>query len=103
MISPILEPVKLVGEGKYNLNALKEIEVTDSYLGIDQGVRGCQNEEPLDNCTTRLYIDTLLNQCGCITFNTKISDRVYLKVYFIITLIFSIFRDQFAPKPNLTA
>ena len=60
------EPVKLIGEGKYNLNIMKDIKVTDSYLGLDMKHRGCQNEEPLDNCTTRHYIDTLLQQCGCL-------------------------------------
>ena len=42
----ISEPLKLVGEGKYNLNAVKEIKVTDSYLGLDMKDKGCQNEEP---------------------------------------------------------
>ena len=35
----ITEPVRLIGEGNYNLNVLKEIDVTDSYLGLDQEVR----------------------------------------------------------------
>ena len=33
------------GEGEYNLNVLKEIQVTDSYLELDQNTRGCQNKE----------------------------------------------------------
>ena len=36
----ILEQVVLVGEGEYNLNALKVIEVTDSYHGLDQSIKG---------------------------------------------------------------
>ena len=60
------EPVKLVGEGKYNLDAVKEITVTDSFLGMDMEDKGCQLEEPLDNCTTRHHIDTVLHQCGCL-------------------------------------
>ena len=47
------EVVKLIGEGEYNFNALKEIRVTKSYLGLDEDVRGCQDEEPLNNCTTK--------------------------------------------------
>ena len=46
------EPVKLIGEGEYNLNTLKDIVVTDSYLGLDMDVRNCQHEEPYVNCTT---------------------------------------------------
>ena len=53
-----VEPVKLIGQGEYNLNALKKIEVTDSYLGLDQDIRGCQNKEPLLNCTTEQYVNT---------------------------------------------
>ena len=36
--------MKLIGEGEYNLNALKQIKVTDDFLGMDQDVRQCQNE-----------------------------------------------------------
>ena len=45
------EPVVLVGEGEYNLNVLTDIKVTESYLGLDQNIRKCQNQEPYDNCT----------------------------------------------------
>ena len=54
--------MKLIGEGEYNLNALTSIEVTDSYLGLDENVKKCQKEEPLQNCTTRRYRDTLFRQ-----------------------------------------
>ena len=66
--------MEFIGEGEYNLNVLKEIYVTDSYLGLDENVRGCQNVEPLHNCTTRLYLDTLLKDCGCLPFNIRLSD-----------------------------
>ena len=69
----ILEPVHLVGEGEYNLNALKEIKSTESYLGLDEDVRECQNDEPQDNCTTRHYVDSLMQQCGCLPFNIRLS------------------------------
>ena len=62
----ISEPLKLVGEGKYNLNAVKEIKVTDSYLGLDMKDKGCQNEEPQGECITKHFISTLLNDCGCL-------------------------------------
>ena len=69
--------MEFIGEGEYNLNDLKEIIVTDSYLGLDENVsRGCQNVEPLNNCTTRLYMDTLLRDCGCLPFNIRLSDKV---------------------------
>ena len=78
----ILEPIQLVGEGNYNLNELKMIEVTDSYLGLSQDTRGCQNEEPQDRCTTRVHRETLLTQCGCLPFNMRLSDNVWIDFKF---------------------
>ena len=72
----LIEPVKLIGEGEYIINVLKEIEVTDSYLGLDLDFRKCQNKEPYYNCTTRTYIDTILSECGCLPFNIRISNKV---------------------------
>ena len=74
----ILEVLKLIGEGEYNLNDLKEIKVTDSYLGLDQEVRKCQNDEPLKNCTTRQYLDTLLRECGCLPITLRLFHKVHL-------------------------
>ena len=76
-----LEPVELIGEGEYNLNALKEIEVTDSYLGLDQKDRGCQNEESQINCKSRLYINHLTDKCGCLPFSMKLFHKVSEKIF----------------------
>ena len=76
----ITEPVKLIGEGSYNLNDLKEIDVTDSFLGLNQEIRGCQNEESHDTCVTRVHRDTLLKQCGCLPFNMRLSDKVWIEL-----------------------
>ena len=69
-------PVQLVGEGQYNLNALTQIEITDSYLALDEDVRGCQNNESFFNCTTRHYMDDLLRECKCLPLNIRISNQV---------------------------
>ena len=74
----ILESVVLVGEGEYNLNVVKEIEVTESYMGLDQDVRGCQNKEPYDDCTTKIYMDTIIGECGCLPFNIRVSNQARL-------------------------
>ena len=68
----------LVGDGEYNLNAIKEIKVTNSFLGLSEDVRGCQNEKPLDDCITEYFIDNLLNNCGCIPFNLRLTDEVQM-------------------------
>ena len=41
----IPDPVKLIGEGEYNLNAVKEIKVTESSLGLGEAVLECQDTE----------------------------------------------------------
>ena len=71
--------MKFVGEGEYNLNVLKEISVTDSYLGLDQEDRHCQNKEPHGNCTTRQYRKTYLQKCGCVPLNIRLFNEVCLK------------------------
>ena len=75
------EPVIFNGEGEYNLNVLKEIDVTDAYLGLDQGVRGCQTKESLNNCTTRHYIENLLNKCNCLPFALTLFQKVHIVIY----------------------
>ena len=70
------EPVKLIGEGEYNLNVLTEVKVTESYMGLDQDVRNCQNHEPYLNCSTTQYLENLLGKCGCLPFNIRISNKV---------------------------
>ena len=72
----IIEPISLIGEGEYNLNVLKEIKATDSYLELDQDVRKCQNDEPLFNCTTRKFIETILSECKCLPSNLGLTNKV---------------------------
>ena len=72
----ILDPVTLIGEGNYNLNILKDVEVTDSFLGLDESVRQCQNNEPYDNCTTRHYIENVRKNCGCLPLAVNSFEKV---------------------------
>ena len=72
----LIEPIKLVGEGEYNINDIREIKATESYLGMDQNIRECQNIEPFYNCTTRHYMDDLLRECKCLPLNIRISNQV---------------------------
>ena len=71
-----LDDVKLTGEGEYNLNILKEIEVTESFNELDEDVRECQNKETYDECTTRHYIEEARQKCGCLPFAIRLSEMV---------------------------
>ena len=76
----IVEPVKLIGEGEYNINVLTQIKVTESFLGLDKDARKCQNEEPYLNCTTRQYHETMLADCGCLPLGIRASAKVSIQI-----------------------
>ena len=88
MIFLFVDPVTLTGEGDYNLNSIKEEEVTESFLGFGQTVRGCQNEEHYDECTTRHYIKHMREKCGCLPLSSALSEKVIFIINEIITIIF---------------
>ena len=80
----------MVGEGEYNLNILKEISVTHSFLDLDESIKDCQNFESYDNCTTRAYRKNAEQKCGCLpqalNSNKKVkrlkdSNRCHVNVY----------------------
>ena len=81
----ISEPLQLVGEGEYNLNVLKQIKVTNSYLGLNQETKRCQTKESLDNCRTRHYIKSLLGSCSCLPFNIRLSNKVSIQHFYMQT------------------
>ena len=70
-------------EYEYNLDALTMIEVTDSFISQDENVRGC-GMEPLYNCTTRKYLDALLDKCGCLPLSIRVSNKVIFASLFEI-------------------
>jgi len=69
----LTEPLNLMGEGKYHMNSILEIKVTESYLGLDMEHRGCQNDEPIETCSTRNYIDNIIEYCGCLPLSIATS------------------------------
>ena len=79
--SNFLEPVELIGEGKYNLNAMKEIKVTESFLELDMKDKGCQIEESSEDCKSKHYVDTLLQHCKCLPLSISTSKNVSLISY----------------------
>ena len=67
----------LTGEGQYNINSLKEIVATDSFLSLDENIRGCRiSGESHDDCTTRLFIDNMRQTCRCLPFSMASQDEV---------------------------
>ena len=71
-----LEPVAMPGEGQYNLNNLKEIKVKEPFFDLPPEDINCQHNEPIDNCTTRQYKDSLVRNCGCLPLKMRRSNEV---------------------------
>ena len=65
----------------YNLNDVKYIEVTESFLGLDYETIGCQNEELREDCKTRHYIAALMSQCKCLPLGVLTNNEVFIKHY----------------------
>ena len=79
----LAEPLKLQGEGEYNLDVVKEVKVTDSFLSMDEEERGCQNKEEYQDCMTRHYLDQVKKTCKCIPLYQKIDREVYFIYFFL--------------------
>ena len=73
-------PLLLRIGNEYNMNNVKEISVTDDFLTLDKTVIKCQNEESLQDCETRKYIDTMVEQCKCLPFAIRNDNEVTLHV-----------------------
>ena len=73
----ISEPLKLrLKDKEYNLNVVKEIKVTKSFLGLDEKTKECQNEMQFEECTTSLYLEKIKNSCKCLPFNLWLNNSV---------------------------
>ena len=65
---------------------------------MDQDDRKCQNEEPLTNCTTEQYLDTLLGECGCFPVNIGLLQKVILKN--VMKCTYDTFKETLCTSPQ---
>ena len=72
---------------------MKEISVTDEFLTLDKTIINCQNEETLEDCKTRKYINTMVEQCKCLPFSIRTHDKVtfFLKQLIKVEILGSLF------------
>ena len=63
-------------EKEYNLNVVKEVKVTEAFLGLGKDVIKCQNDETYDDCRSRQYYDAIKSVCQCLPFNIRTSNEV---------------------------
>ena len=72
------DPVTLSGEGQYNLNSLKMIDVTESFLELDENVIKCQDKVFFDNCTTKYYLEIIKKKCECLPVLINTLEEVHM-------------------------
>ena len=65
-------------------------------MGLKQDARGCQNDEEYVDCTTRNYIESIRQQCGCLPLSIrKMPSNVQCNEYQSKYKTNEIFRIQF--------
>ena len=67
----MIEPLTVHGDGNYPLSSVKEIKVTDTFLGLEQRFKKCQTKESLGECTSALLLNKSIEMCGCVPFGLK--------------------------------
>ena len=72
-----IEPLKLTLGKEFNLNNIKEIEVSEDFLSLDKSIIECQNMESAEDCKTRKYTNNLVKECNCFPFGMGHSKQVY--------------------------
>ena len=66
-----IEPLILFGEGSYALSSVKEIDVTDSFIGLDDDIKLCQNEETVEDCSAKDLLKKGLDKCRCTPYRMR--------------------------------
>ena len=69
-----LEPVKLFGKGEYNLNVLKEIQVTEDFQSLGEEITGCQTRDV--DCRPNIFYESSKYHCGCVPLDIALSEKV---------------------------
>ena len=74
-------PIFLHGEGSYAMSAVKDIRVTEEFLGLDEDSKECRSGETFKECTTREYLHTVNTNCKCVPYGLKhLSSKNQVKI-----------------------
>ena len=61
----------MTGEGSYALTGVKQMKVTEDFLGLNIDIRKCQNKETIEACTTKKYFEKLREKCQCVPYRLR--------------------------------
>ena len=64
-------------------------------MGLKQDARGCQNDEEYVDCTTRNYIESIRQQCGCLPLSIRMKPFNVDTISTKVRKINEFFRIQF--------
>ena len=64
-------PVVLYGEGNYALTDIKEIKVTEEFLGLDPTITDCESQQFRTDCRAAEYQERIATSCSCAPLNLK--------------------------------
>ena len=66
----------MFGGGEYNI-VLEKVSVTESYLGLKEEVRNCQDsEEDYQHCVTQNYVQRVREKCQCLPLSISLNKKV---------------------------
>ena len=71
------EMVELKGEGYYNLNVVKQVNVTKDFLTLDKKHKGCQHTQDYGDCISNEIRKNILQNCKCLPFNIRLDEKVF--------------------------
>ena len=74
------DPIHLELENRYNLNVLKEITASNSFLSIEKDVRKCQDVETFNECVTTKFIHDLKSKCKCLPLDLRLNMKVNIRL-----------------------
>ena len=64
-------PLVLSGGGHYGLTDIKDVRVSQEFVGLGEAVTQCQTKEAGADCLTRKHQETVLATCGCFPFSLR--------------------------------
>ena len=85
---------------EFKIKMFKEVQVTNSFLGIDESVRGCQGREMYEDCIRHSYLDKFRNSCGCLPIGLKINKNVFFKIIFIWFQLIKYLQDSICTQSS---
>ena len=58
----------MYGSGKYSLDSVKEIRVTDGFKTLKENQKKCQTAQTYEQCLTNLLQLKMKEACNCIPY-----------------------------------